>query len=183
VQENNTLSSANISWESSRESLMTPTVRISRSAPRQQWSRYVWPLIETPISGHAMQQIQPGFRSHCYTTVAQQGTPIRPRKRVDGCRVQDGQRKEHTPLLELPGAQKWTGGARQQQAPWPAGRATALSKTRFSNLRMAWPLGHEHTAAAGAPALVTVLPSRASNGPGRAPTFTISSQTFFHSQL
>jgi hypothetical protein len=67
---------------------MTPTVRISRSAPRQQWSRYVWPLIETPISGHAMQQIQPGFRSHCYTTVAQQGTPIRPRKRVDGCRVQ-----------------------------------------------------------------------------------------------
>jgi hypothetical protein len=95
----------------------------------------------------------------------------------------DGQRKEHTPLLELPGAQKWTGGARQQQAPWPAGRATALSKTRFSNLRMAWPLGHEHTAAAGAPALVTVLPSRASNGPGRAPTFTISSQTFFHSQL
>jgi hypothetical protein len=63
-----------------------------------------------------MQQIQPGFRSHCYT-VAQEGTPPAqtggrlPRPAIDE------QRKEHTPLLELLSAQKWTGGSRHHGRP------------------------------------------------------------------
>jgi hypothetical protein len=70
-----------------------------------------------------------------------------------------------------------------QEAPWPAGRATALSKTRFSNIR--WPLRHEHAAAMGAAPIGHRPPSSSSfiYSPGRERTFTIASQTFFHSQL